>query len=102
VVAASVGGLPVAVRDGISGVLVPGHDIDDWAAAIDGLFRRGPETMSAAAIEHAATFSWAHTVDAMLASYGRAITDYRARHQGRDLATRRNGRRFSIRRGVRA
>jgi D-inositol-3-phosphate glycosyltransferase len=102
VVAAAVGGLPVAVRDGVSGVLVPGHDIDDWAAAIDGLFRRGPETMRAAAVEHAATFSWSHTVDALLASYGRAITDFRARHQGRDLAARRNGRRFSIRRGVRA
>jgi D-inositol-3-phosphate glycosyltransferase len=102
VVAAAVGGLPVAVRDGVSGVLVPGHDIDDWAAAIDGLFRRGPETMRAAALAHAATFSWAHTVDALLLSYGRAITDYRARHQGRDLAARRNGRRFSIRRGVRA
>ena len=37
--------------------------------------------MSAAAVEHAATFSWAHTVDALLASYGHAITDYRARHQ---------------------
>jgi len=102
VVAAAVGGLPVAVCDGISGVLVPGHDIDDWAAAIDGLFRRGPETMRDAAVAHAATFSWAHTVDALLASYDRAITDYRARHQVREVATRRNGRRFSIRRGVRA
>jgi D-inositol-3-phosphate glycosyltransferase len=102
VVAAAVGGLPVAVRDGVSGVLVPGHDIGDWATAIDGLFRRGPETMSAAAVAHAATFSWAHTVDALLASYGRAITDYRARHQRREVAARRNGRRFSIRRGVRA
>jgi D-inositol-3-phosphate glycosyltransferase len=102
VVAAAVGGLPVAVRDGISGVLVAGHDIDHWAAAIDGVFRRGPETMSAAAVAHAATFSWAHTVDALLDSYGRAITEYRARHQRRDLAGRRNGRRFSIRRGVRA
>ena len=102
VVAAAVGGLPVAVRDGVSGVLVPGHDIDDWAAAIDGVFRRGPETMSAAAVAHAATFSWAHTVDALLDSYGRAITEYRARHQRRDLGARRNGRRFSIRRGIRA
>ena len=39
VVAAAVGGLPVAVRDGVSGVLVAGHDIDDWAAAIDGCVR---------------------------------------------------------------
>jgi D-inositol-3-phosphate glycosyltransferase len=62
----------------------------------------GPDTMRAAAIEHAATFSWAHTVDALLASYGRAITDYRARHQRTEVPTRRNGRRFSIRRGIRA
>jgi D-inositol-3-phosphate glycosyltransferase len=102
VVAAAVGGLPVAVRDGVSGVLVHGHGVDDWAAAIAGLLERGPETMKAAAIAHAAGFSWAHTVDALLASYGRAINDYQARHARRDPTTRRNGRRFSIRRGVRA
>jgi D-inositol-3-phosphate glycosyltransferase len=102
VVAAAVGGLPVAVRDGVSGVLVDGHGIDDWAAAIAGVLdrqERNPDTMRAAAIEHARSFSWAHTVDALLASYGRAITDYQARHAP---AGRRNGRRFSIRRGVRA
>ena len=32
VVAAAVGGLPVAVRDGASGALVNGHDVGDWAA----------------------------------------------------------------------
>ena len=100
VVAAAVGGLTVAVRDGDSGVLVDGHDPEDWAAAIGGLFERGPETMSAAAVAHAATFSWARTVDALLDSYGRAITDYHARHRGG--ASKRNGRRFSLRRGVRA
>jgi D-inositol-3-phosphate glycosyltransferase len=102
VVAAAVGGLPVAVRDGVSGTLVDGHDVDDWAAAIDALVKRGPETMSAAAVEHAATFSWAHTVDALLASYGRAMGDYRARHRLPDVTARRNGRRFSMRRGIRA
>jgi len=102
VVAAAVGGLPVAVRDGVSGVLVEGHDIDDWAAAIAGVLGQEPESMRAAAIEHAATFSWAHTVDALLASYRRAITDYGARHPRPDVAARRNGRRFSLRRGVRA
>jgi D-inositol-3-phosphate glycosyltransferase len=102
VVAAAVGGLPVAVRDGVSGVLVPGHDVDDWAAAIAGVLDREPGAMRAAAVAHAATFSWAHTVDALLASYGRAITDYGARHPRRDVATRRTGRRFSLRRGVRA
>jgi D-inositol-3-phosphate glycosyltransferase len=101
VVAAAVGGLPVAVRDGVTGTLVDGHDIDDWADAIGALLKRGPDTMRTAAVEHAATFSWAHTVDALLTSYGRAITDYRA-HQRRDLTARRSSRRFTIRRGVRA
>ena len=82
VVAAAVGGLPVAVRDGVSGTLVDGHDVDDWAQAIGGpAATRSLTTMSQAAVEHAATFSWARTVDALLASYGRAIADYRARHQ---------------------
>jgi D-inositol-3-phosphate glycosyltransferase len=101
VVAAAVGGLPVAVRDGVSGALVEGHDPDDWAQAIAAEFERGPETMRRAAIEHAATFSWAHTVDGLLASYGHAMNDYRARHQ-RSVAGRRTGRRFSMRRGVSA
>jgi D-inositol-3-phosphate glycosyltransferase len=57
--------------------------------------------MRAAAVEHAATFSWAHTVDALLTSYGHAIADYRARHRT-DVTARRSGRRFTIRRGVRA
>jgi D-inositol-3-phosphate glycosyltransferase len=82
--------------------LVDGHDVDDWAAAIDALRKRGPGTMSAAAVGHAAMFSWAHTVDALLVSYGRAIADYRARHQDPTTTGRRNGRRFSMRRGIRA
>jgi D-inositol-3-phosphate glycosyltransferase len=102
VVAAAVGGLPVAVRDGVTGTLVAGHDVDDWAEAIADLAERGPDTMRSAAVEHAATFSWSHTVDALLASYGRAISDYAARHQRKEPASRRNGRRFSMRRGVRA
>ena len=101
VVAAAVGGLPVAVHDSVTGSLVDGHDVDDWADAIAALVERGPDTMSRAAVEHAATFSWAHTVDALLASYSHAISDYAARHGRRELAPRRNGRRFSMRRGVR-
>lgn len=105
VVAAAVGGLPVAVRDGVTGTLVDGHDVDDWAQAIGALLdharETGSDTMRAAAVEHAATFSWARTVDALLTSYGRAITDYRAR-QRLDVTARRSIRRFTIRRGVRA
>lgn len=101
VVAAAVGGLPVAVRDGVTGILVDGHDDGDWAHAIGDLLQRA-DGMRPAAIAHAATFSWSRTVDALLASYGRAIGDYRARHRSRDGGARRTGRRFSRRRGVRA
>ncbi|WP_109762487.1 D-inositol-3-phosphate glycosyltransferase [Mycolicibacterium canariasense] len=101
VVAAAVGGLPVAVRDGVTGALVDGHDPEHWAAAIGALLASGPERLGAAAVAHAASFSWAHTVDALLGSYGRAIADYRARHPRRDATARRSGRRFSMRRGVR-
>ena len=36
VVAADVGGLPVAVRDGVTGFLVPGHDPRDYAEVLRG------------------------------------------------------------------
>ncbi|WP_051088072.1 D-inositol-3-phosphate glycosyltransferase [Mycobacterium sp. 155] len=101
VVAAAVGGLPVAVRDGVSGALVDGHDIDDWAAAIDNVLQRDPVVLSRAAEAHADGFSWAHTADALLASYTRAMSDYRSR-EARPAAARRSGRRFSMRRGIRA
>ncbi|ANI37916.1 group 1 glycosyl transferase [Mycolicibacterium vaccae ATCC 25954] len=98
VVAAAVGGLPVAVRDGVTGALVDGHDPHAWASTLARVLAADPATMSRAALAHAATFSWSHTVDALLTGYGRAIADYRAQHQ---LSSRRSGRRFSIRRGVR-
>lgn len=101
VVAAAVGGLPVAVRDGVSGALVHSHGVDDWAKAIGDMFLGGPANLRRAAVEHAATFSWGHTVDALLGSYGHAIADHRARQHG-PPAARRSGRRFSMRRGVRA
>ncbi|SRX79927.1 glycosyl transferase family protein [Mycobacterium leprae TN] [Mycolicibacterium parafortuitum] len=99
VVAAAVGGLPVAVRDGVSGALVDGHEPAAWATTLAEVLAADPDALRRAAIEHAATFSWSHTVDALLGSYGHAIADYRARHQ---FSARRNGRRFSMRRGVRA
>jgi D-inositol-3-phosphate glycosyltransferase len=102
VVAAAVGGLPVAVRDGVSGTLVPGHDVDEWADAIGALLARGPDALCAAAAGHAANFSWGHTVDALLAAYGRAIIEYGVSHQRSAARERRNGRRWSVRRGVRA
>lgn len=111
VVAAAVGGLPVAVRDGISGTLVSGHDVDRWADAIDNLLRRsagpGSWAMRRSAAEHATSFSWENTVDALLVSYRHAISDFAAgRRRGvqgaRDVASASRTRYFRPRRGVRA
>jgi D-inositol-3-phosphate glycosyltransferase len=107
VVAAAVGGLPVAVRDGITGTLVAGHNVDRWADAIDGLLRQaaGPSrwAMSRAAVSNAATFSWERTVDAQLASYASAIADFSAerRRRVRAAGLQRRTRRWAPRRGVR-
>ncbi len=108
VVAAAVGGLPVAVRDGVSGVLVDGHDPARWAGALDGVLTRDRAELAAmgsAAVTHARTFSWDHTVDGLLDAYGHAIADYGATHGrpvGRDASARRPGRRWRARRSVRA
>ncbi|ORV68031.1 D-inositol-3-phosphate glycosyltransferase [Mycolicibacter hiberniae] len=108
VVAAKVGGLPVAVRDGVTGRLVDGHDIDAWAAALDELLRlgSGPRgwAMRREAVEHAAQFSWERTVDAQLASYSQAIEDFASARGARMrvLTSARRARRWPIRRGARA
>ncbi len=106
VVAAAVGGLPVAVRDGQTGALVDGHDPERWAEVIDDLLGRGPDALTVLgrqAVAHASTFSWEHTTDALLGAYGRAIADYTRTHQRapvRDGLARRS-RRWTRRRGVR-
>ena len=75
VVAARVGGLRVAVDDGVSGVLVDGHDPDRWADQLAGVLldpgRRA--SMAAAAPRQAARFSWERTVDGLLETYDRAL-----------------------------
>jgi D-inositol-3-phosphate glycosyltransferase len=95
----------VAVRDGVSGTLVSGHDVDRWADALDNLLRLSApeaEAMARAAAAHAATFSWEHTTDALLASYRCAIGDFTAERQRRvrDRASMRKPRRWTPRRGV--
>ncbi|WP_246204800.1 D-inositol-3-phosphate glycosyltransferase [Streptomyces tailanensis] len=60
VIAAEVGGLPVAVKDGMSGALVPGHDPVDYAEALSG-FADDPARstrMGEAAARHARSFGW--------------------------------------------
>ncbi|WP_233517374.1 D-inositol-3-phosphate glycosyltransferase [Geodermatophilus marinus] len=68
VVAAAVGGLPTAVRDGVSGVLVGTREPADYAAAIRAVLGRR-ELLSAGARRHAGTFSWDRTVDALVEAY---------------------------------
>jgi D-inositol-3-phosphate glycosyltransferase len=74
VVAAAVGGLGTAVRDGVSGVLVPGHDPADYAAAVRAVLARR-ELLSVGARRHAARFSWDRTADALVAAYTSAAEE---------------------------
>ncbi|HEY4626271.1 MAG TPA: glycosyltransferase, partial [Blastococcus sp.] len=74
VVASAVGGLRTAVRDGVSGVLVDGHDPRDYAAAVRAVLARRP-LLSAGARRHAGLFSWDRTADALVAAYTSAAED---------------------------
>jgi D-inositol-3-phosphate glycosyltransferase len=74
VVAAGVGGLTTAVRDGETGLLVSDHQPGTWArslaAILDAPGRRA--AMSAAGVRNARAFSWDATVDATLDVYAAA------------------------------
>ena len=78
VVAAAVGGLTTAVRDGVSGVLVPGHDPALWARTLHGLLvdpaRRA--VLAGNARAHAERFSWSRTADGLLDTYRDAMADF--------------------------
>jgi D-inositol-3-phosphate glycosyltransferase len=74
VVAAAVGGLRTAVRDGVSGVLVEGHDPRDYAVAVRAVLTRR-ELLSAGARRHAGLFSWDRTADALVAAYTSAAEE---------------------------
>ncbi|MGY1770544.1 D-inositol-3-phosphate glycosyltransferase [Blastococcus sp. SYSU D00813] len=74
VVAAAVGGLRTAVRDGVSGVLVDGRDPADYAAAVGAVLGRR-ELLSAGARRHAAAFSWDRTADSLVEAYTAAATE---------------------------
>jgi D-inositol-3-phosphate glycosyltransferase len=77
VVAAAVGGLPVAVDDGVSGVLVHGHEPDAWAAAIGSVALPQRDHLASNAVGHARRFSWDRTTDALLAGYQEAAEVFR-------------------------
>ena len=83
VVAARVGGLPVAVADRRSGLLVDGHGSEQWADALGAValvpWRR--VRLARAAVVHARSFSWDRTTDALLATYADAAAEFMLRRQ---------------------
>jgi D-inositol-3-phosphate glycosyltransferase len=76
VVAAAVGGLTTVVRDGRSGLLVPGHGTGEWADALHRIL--ADETLRArlgdGALRQARLFSWDATAEATLEVYDRSRT----------------------------
>jgi len=78
VVAATVGGLRTAVADGRSGLLVPGHDPDEWARALERMTTRERDHLAAGARGHAEGFSWDATAQGLIDSYAHAIGEHAA------------------------
>ena len=77
VVAAAVGGLRTAVRDGYSGVLVDGHEPAAYARVLHDLIR-SPHRLAAlsrGATAHASAFGWAATADRLVNVYTGAMNE---------------------------
>ncbi len=79
VVATAVGGLRTAVADGISGVLVDGHDPKAWSSVISRLLQEPQRRilLSMGAIEHASHFGWDVTARGTLDIYDLVIGNLR-------------------------
>ena len=77
VVAAAVGGLRTAVRDGYSGVLVDGHDPEVWARVLSDLLVSPARlaALSRGAREHAAAFNWPATAERLVGVYTGAMNE---------------------------
>jgi D-inositol-3-phosphate glycosyltransferase len=75
VVAAAVGGLRTAVRDGYSGLLVDGHDPGVWARVLDDLVLSPGllSELSRGALAHASGFGWPATADRLVEVYTGAM-----------------------------
>ncbi len=79
VIATAVGGLRTAVADGISGVLVDGHDPRAWSSVIARLLVEPQRRvlLSFGAIEHASHFGWDATARGTLDIYDRVLSQLR-------------------------
>ena len=84
VVATAVGGLRTAVADGISGVLVDGHDPKAWSSVIARLLQEPQRRvlLSMGAIEHASHFGWDGTARGTLDIYDVVISGARKSLEG--------------------
>jgi D-inositol-3-phosphate glycosyltransferase len=77
VVAAAVGGLRTAVRDGYSGILVDGHDPVRYARVLEGLIGSPGRLaeLSRGAVRHASAFDWPETADRLIGVYTGAMNE---------------------------
>jgi D-inositol-3-phosphate glycosyltransferase len=75
VIASAVGGLRTAVADGISGVLVDGHNPRAWSSVIARLLQEPQRRilLSMGALEHASHFGWEDTTDKLISVYNEAV-----------------------------
>ncbi|GII67324.1 D-inositol 3-phosphate glycosyltransferase [Sphaerisporangium krabiense] len=80
VAAAKVGGLRTAVKHGVSGLLVDGHEPHAWAAALRRFVDRPlwRDTMAANASAHAARFGWPATAARLMDVYTAALARHRS------------------------
>jgi D-inositol-3-phosphate glycosyltransferase len=81
VIAAAVGGLRTAVKDGESGLLVKDHDPASYARALRELITSPAlaERLSRGGVAHASRFGWSRTVDRLMSVYAGAISGTRTR-----------------------
>ena len=77
VVATAVGGLRTAVADGISGVLVDGHNPRAWSSILARLLNEPQRRilLSVGAVEHASHFGWDATARGTLDIYDRVLSE---------------------------
>ena len=75
VIASAVGGLRTAIADGISGVLVDGHDPRAWSSVLARLLQEPQRRvlLSMGALEHASHFGWNSTARGTLDIYDRVL-----------------------------
>ena len=83
VIAANVGGLPTAVANNLSGLLVDGHNPHDWAHVLQSYLadEKLQAKLRQGALDHAAKFSWEATTEKLIEVYKEAVDSAIQRRQ---------------------